>query len=291
LGEQGLAGWGASLRDPTLGDRHPRARRVAIAITLGILAAIVVSWVALRADIHDQLGEDYQFFVDAASRWQSAGQVYLDRQLAGPYEAATAVDFLYPPPALALFVPFLYLPAPLWWMIPLGITAGHIVACRPVWWSWPILALMLWFPRTQSMIIWANTGMWVTALVALGVRFKWPSALIFVKPTFLPFALIGIRHRSWWIALAVMTVLLIPTFPLWLDYVTAMRNNVGDWPPGALYSIPDYVMASIPIVAWLARSNVTDPRLEPESPTASARAARPGELASQASRQADGAGS
>jgi hypothetical protein len=42
--------------------------------------------------------------------------------------------------------------------------------------------------------------------------------------------------------------------PLWFDYLAAMRNNVGEWPPGFLYSLPDYILVSIPVVAWIARS-------------------------------------
>ena len=244
--------WPWRLYEPT--PRQQRlARSVAVALTIGLVLAVAISALLLITDIHDQLGEDYQFFVDAAARWSSTGQVYLGHQLAGPYEAVTAVDFLYPPAALALFVPFVYLPAPLWWAIPLGIVGWHVVACRPAWWTWPVIALMAWFPRSQSMIIWGSTGIWVAALVALGVRYAWPSVLILFKPTFLPFALIGIRHRSWWIALGVLAVVMLPSAPLWLDYVSAMRNNVGDWPPGALYSIPDYVFVSIPLVAWLGR--------------------------------------
>ena len=42
--------------------------------------------------------------------------------------------------------------------------------------------------------------------------------------------------------------------PLWFDYLAAMRNNVGEWPPGLVYSLPDYLLVMVPVVAWWART-------------------------------------
>ena len=42
----------------------------------------------------------------------------------------------------------------------------------------------------------------------------------------------------------------VPFIALWFDYVTSVRNNVGDW-PGLFYSLPDYPLLMIPILAWL----------------------------------------
>ena len=105
------------------------------------------------------------------ARWVDTGIFYLPHQLTltGPYEARTAFDVLYPPIALYLFVPFIYLPPAVWWLIPLGILTWHVLTCRPAWWIWPVLAVLIWFPRTQAMIIWGNTGIWLAAFVALGV--------------------------------------------------------------------------------------------------------------------------
>ena len=41
--------------------------------------------------------------------------------------------------------------------------------------------------------------------------------------------------------------------PLWLDYYDAMRFNVGPFPGSLLYSLADYPMVMIPVVAWWAR--------------------------------------
>ncbi|HEV8282494.1 MAG TPA: hypothetical protein VGQ02_11575 [Candidatus Limnocylindrales bacterium] len=230
-------------------------RRLAIAATLGIVIGIAASTAMIWPEIVNQAGEDYRFFVGAARRWLDTGLFYLPHQLDGPYEAMTAVDVLYPPVALWLFVPFTVLPAPLWWLIPVGIVVVHVVLARPSWPSWPLIALLCWFPRSESMIIWGSTGMWVTALVALGLRFPGVAPFVLLKPTFAPFALIGIRDRAWWLGLGVFVIACLALLPLWPDFVTALRNNVGPWPPGALYSLPDYALVVVPIAAWLARTD------------------------------------
>ena len=93
---------------------------------------------------------------------------------------------LYPPIALYLFVPFTVLPAVLWWVIPIGIVTCHVVSARPAWWAWPLIAFALFLPRAQHILILGNTAMWVTALVALGLRYAWVSPFVLLKPTFLP---------------------------------------------------------------------------------------------------------
>ena len=232
----------------------PRRRRaLAAALTAGIVIGIVGSNLMILPEVRNQWGEDYRFFVRAADHWLTTGQFYLPHQLAGPYVATTAIDVLYPPVALALFVPFVYLPAPLWWLIPLSIIAWSIVRQRPAYWTWPLIALLAWLPRDESIVIWGNTSMWIAAFVALAVRFRWVSVLVLIKPTFAPFAVIGIRSRAWWLALVVVGVLSLLGLNLWFDYLTAMRNNVSSW-PGPLYSVPDFLFVSIPLVAWLGRT-------------------------------------
>lgn len=234
-------------------------RLVSSATTVAILVSIVASWILLSGQVLDQWGNDFEFFVAVAQRWQVTGELYGVEQLAGPYHATTGVSVLYPPITLYLFAPFTVLPGFLWWAIPLGIVGWHVVSARPAWWAWPVMAALLFAPRSQAIVIWGNTGIWVTAFVALGLRFAWASPFVLLKPTFAPFAVIGIRRLSWWIGMAVLAAASLVMLPLWFDYVTAMRNNVGDWPPGLLYSLPDYLLTSIPIVAWLARRTSRTP--------------------------------
>jgi hypothetical protein len=102
--------------------------------------------------------------------------------------------------------------------------------------------------------------MWVAAIVAVGLRHPWASAFVLLKPTFAPFALIGIRRRSWWVGLAALVAVSLPMLPLWFDYLSAMQNNVGEWPPGFVYSIPDYLLVLVPVVAWVARRDGSESR-------------------------------
>ena len=200
--------------------------------------AIAISWIALRGQVVSEWGNDFEWFVEVAARWQATGDFYRVEQRADSYIASTGVSVLYPPIALYLFAPFTVLPAVLWWAIPIGIVGWHVVTSRPAWWAWPIMALLLFAPRSQAMIIWGNTGIWITALVALGLRFAWASPFVLLKPTFLLFAVIGIRQRAWWAGMGVFVLASLVMLPLWFDYLAAMRNNVGEWPPGLVYSPP-----------------------------------------------------
>jgi hypothetical protein len=43
-----------------------------------------------------------------------------------------------------------------------------------------------------------------------------------------------------------------------LDYVAALRNNVGSF-PGLDYSVQDIPFIAIPLIAWLARTRPVPP--------------------------------
>ena len=229
------------------GVRWPRVARV---VSVGFVVAIVATNVAVWPQVVAQWGSDYGFYQGVASRWWETGQFYLTHQLTGPYEATSGIDTLYPPFALGLFAPFVWLPAVLWWTIPLGILAWHVVTSRPAWWAWPLIAGILWLPRSESIVIWGNTGMWVAAFVALGLRFRWPAVLALVKPTFAPLALIGSRHWSWWLALGVLALV---SLPMAADYLTALRNDTGGYFT-PLYSLADYPFVLIGVVATASSS-------------------------------------
>lgn len=252
-------------RDLGLDDR--RRRLLSAGLTIGILVGVVLGNAKVWPSVLDEIGADYGFFVGAARNWLATGSFYLPHQLAGPYVAQTAVDILYPPPALLLFIPFIWLPPPLWWCLPLGVIAAVVLLERPRYWFWPLLAVLLWLPRDESIVIWGNTAMWVAAFVALAVRLAWPSVLIAFKPTFLPFLFVGSRRRSWLLAAIVVGLSQLAVLPLWVDYVTAMRNNIGSW-PGPFYSVPDYAFVSIPLIARLASSRRGFPSI-PKAPRSS----------------------
>jgi hypothetical protein len=239
-------------RESGLGRRwtKPLAAGLSFAL-LGIAVvelAANLSYVLPPGDSY--LGMDFLFYRDIAARWVETGAYYLPHQLAGPYPATLMVVNLYPPPALLLFVPFLVLPAILWWVIPIAGLVALLAWCRPAPIAWPLLALVLIWPRTQTAFLFGNTDLWMAAAVAGGLRWGWPAALLVVKPTFLVFAVVGLRRREFWIALAALAVVSIPMAALWLDYVQAMRNVTID----ADYSLGSLPLVLAPLVAWFLRT-------------------------------------
>lgn len=226
--------------------------------TVAICAVVALLW--LRDQIlafqqwdavAPQLGNDYRIYTEAAARWLAGGGFYLPFQLSGPYLALPPV-VLYPPPSLILFVPFAFLPAILWWVIPLSITVWAVTRHHPRPLAWAGIAVCLWFPTTTAMIWWGNPGMWIVAFLALGTHYGWPAVLILIKPSLAPFALIGIRRRSWWVALAATGFVSLLFLPMWADYVTVLVNlNRGG--SGGDYSISSVPTTMIPLLAWLGR--------------------------------------
>ena len=166
----------------------------------------------------------------------------------------TQVDNLYPPHALYLFIPFLSCPALLWWLVPLGVITSVVWWCRPVVRVWPVLALIILFPKTPGQVLFGNTDMWIAAAIAAGVRWGWPSVFVTLKPSLAFFGLIGIRTRQWWVAAGVLALLSLPFTSLWLDYLTATANSSAKvW-----YSLGNLPFFVLPIVAWVGSSRRRD---------------------------------
>jgi len=229
-----------------------RATRVLTLTATGVLVVIgVAEFIALWGYIDSQnaIGADFSFFRSIGERWLDTGQFYLPSQLTGPYVVQTQVHVLYPPMALLLFVPFVWLPAVLWWVIPIGTFLVAIHGLRPARWAWPFMAAGIAYPPTVSQLIYGNTNMWVAAAIAAGVRWGWPSVLVLIKPALAPFALVGARSRRWWAALIALGLASVPFGRMWIDYATAMRNSSLSW----MYGLPTLPLMFVPVVAWLAR--------------------------------------
>jgi len=232
----------------------PRARLGRVAalgltgalVVLGILElAYLVPYIASQA----ALGTDHTFYRMIGERWLDTGEFYLPRQLAGPYILETNVDVLYPPTAIPFFALLRWLPFPLWWAIPIGVVAWVIARLRPAMWTWPVIALLVIWPRNLSDLLYGNTNMWVVAAVAGGVVWGWPAVLVTLKPSLAPFALVGITHRAWWIAFGVLALASVPVLDLWGDYFTAIGYSNAEW----YWSLEDVPVMSLPLVAWLGR--------------------------------------
>ena len=224
-------------------------RAAAIAGAVIFFALFVAQWTLLYQQIGlSNVGTDWNIYRSATERWLAGGTFYLDRQLHGPYQIVDG-DVLYPPVVLALLIPVVHLPGILWWAIPLVFTAAVVVYHRPSPGGWLLIAFCLWFPITGVKLMHGNPGMWIMAAVAGGTVAAWPAALVLVKPTLLPFALIGANRRSWWITVAILAALSVLFLPMWLEYIRVLLDARSDL--GLLYSLNEVLMISIPVIAWV----------------------------------------
>lgn len=239
---------------PTPSSTAPRAAAISprVRFTLAVVAIIILIFpivdltlAALKPNFNGYGGIDYTLYMEATQRWLAGGPFYEPYQLSGPYPIRMG-DVLYPPNGLFLFVPFTFLPAVLWWAIPLAITAWAVWRMRPSPIAWPFIALCLFWPAFVARTVAGNPVMWVMAAVALGCLYKWPSIFVLLKPSLFPFALIGIRDRSWWIALAAWALVSLPFGLMWLDWTRAVTNSTGG---GLLYSFQDIPILLLPVIA------------------------------------------
>ena len=230
------------------GDAVARRSRLfrfaAVAATLVLLGLGLVEglFVFSVASGHGgTIGLDFTVYQDRAHSWLSGAGFYLPRQLTGDPYVVMAGDALYPPVVLLLLVPFTVLPGWLWWATPLAIIAAAVRAMRPPVAVWPLLAAILVYPRTWEIVVYGNPSLWVFAALVAGLAWRWPAAFVVLKPTLAPFAIVGVRHRGWWLAAGVMVLAGVPFGALWLDWLTATVNGrlgpdfgldyvLGEWP-------------------------------------------------------------
>ena len=199
-------------------------------------------------------GIDYDVLMGATRSFLAGNGFYPAEQLAGPWiyhqgEPAFMPPILYPPDALLLFVPLSFLPGAFWWAVPIALTAWALWRLRPHPAAWLVIALLLGVPQSREGIFWGNPAMWMTALEAAGMVLGWPAVLVLLKPTLGPFALAGAWHRSWWLALAALALVNLPLLPLWVDWVTVLRNAPSQLSLG--FSLYQYPLLCVPLVAWL----------------------------------------
>jgi hypothetical protein len=229
------------------GARWTRAAIATLALAILALALPTLSKVP---SLHGYTAVDYRMYMDATSGWLAGAPFYPTDQLAGP-NPITLGDVLYPPVALWLFVPFTFLPAAMWWGVPLGLTIWAIWRLRPGPLMWPLMALCLAWPETIIKITQGNPVMWVVAAEALGMVTVGPAVFALMKPSLWPFALWGARRRRWWAFLAVFAIMCLPFGAMWADWLAAVGNSTGG---GPLYSILEAPLMVIPLIAWFGRS-------------------------------------
>jgi hypothetical protein len=240
-------------------------KRIAFVVTGTLLVLAAWNLSVLVPNMIGQkyaIGVDYRFFVESAQRWLNGVDPYLPETLTGRWEIIPDVQFLYPPIALFLFAPFVFLPAIFWWAIPAGMITYALARLRPAWWTWPYLAFVLWYPRTEAMFFFGSTTLWVLAFLALATVHAWAAPLVLFKPSIAPFALFQVRSRSWWAGFALVVALSVAVLPLSIEYVRAMMNLRGS----ALFALQEVPILFAPIVAFAGRggaeANVIPVRME-----------------------------
>lgn len=265
----GLRDWAVVIRQPGwLASTRPFSRRrdavvlglVAVAILLIPVADLIGTWP--RAV--ELWGHDFHLYLDAASRWLSGGPYYPPEQLTQPM-VDDGNRILYPPTALWVFGALAVLPrdiaALIWWAFPVAALTLQIIRLRPLPIVWPFIAICVaWPPTVLTIVVW-NSGPLFVAFLALGTLYRWPSALIILKPSVLPFAYWGANHRSWWIAAAIIAVMGVPFGSLWLDWFKVLGNS--DQIGGIWHSVQQFPMFLWPILVWLGRSRETAVTIEP----------------------------
>jgi hypothetical protein len=192
-------------------------------------------------------GLDYRWHMDSARRLLETGTPYYPYQLERHYTMQEG-PILYPPIAWALFIPFLYLPAILWWAIPIGILVWCMTRHRPPMWAWAATLACFCFLFSIGVFIFGNPGMWIVAAVAAGTVWSWPFVFVFLKPTFAPIALLGVTHRSWWIALVALGLVSLLFWPVWFDWITIVRNSEITFS----YNFPTLPLMIAPLIPWFA---------------------------------------
>lgn len=191
-------------------------------------------------------GLDYRWHMEAAQRLLDTGTPYLPFELAGPFVIGEGA-ILYPPTAFLLFIPFLWLPAILWWVIPIAILVYGLWWQRPPLWAWVVIVAMLALEKSLNVYVFGNPSMWIVAAIAAGTVWRWPYVFVFAKPTFAPIALLGIRRRSWWVTGVILGVASLVFLPVWFDWFTVVRNS----DVSLLYNLPTLPLMLAPLVAWV----------------------------------------
>jgi len=262
-----------------LSASEPRAQRWATLPDVGLFASaallVAVTWVfwslafALQpAWLGRSFGIDFGIYLQALDRWLATGEWYQARQLSGPYAIALG-DVLYPPALIVLLLPFKVLGGIAWALFPLVIIAWSVWRQRPRLWATSLILLCVAWPYTPAKFVFGNPVIWAAAALALatttGRLARWPAALVLLKPSVVIFGLLGVRDRRWWIAAAVIglvsfAIFLEPT----LQYPQVLldaRTNPVDGRGGILYSLQEFPLLAIPLIAWLGARDREPPRV------------------------------
>lgn len=221
-------------------------------LALGGIAFVVVVYVScfLHAKPAD-IGADFAVCQREAQAWLGGAPMYPAFELAGPYNVATFGLILYPPITIALFAPTLFLPAPLWWLIPAAIVGTAVYRLRPGGRWLLAMGLCLLYPNSIALVVWGNPSMWLAAALAVAVYWRPAAAFVLLKPSLFPLALIGFWSRGWWAIIGVFSLVGLALLPQAFDWLAVIRNGQGgNLHSGLTYSLGDLPLLAVPLLAW-----------------------------------------
>src|SRR4051794_9685026 len=233
---------------PTFGGRRFPVSPIQLAwgsvivFELGFIAFLFVASLS-----NDKFAIDYTWHMEASQRLLDTGSPYHAYQLQGPYSIEQA-PILYPPTAFALFVPFLWLPPVLWWVLPLALLVFCMTRHRPPIWAWAATLAGFCWPLSMAVYVHGNPAMWIVAFVAAGTVWAWPFVAVLLKPAVPPAGLLGANRRSWGIALAALVAASLAFGHLWIDWVAAIRNSDVTF----AYNFSTIPLMVAPLIPWLA---------------------------------------
>jgi hypothetical protein len=229
-------------------------RPVSVGLTVLVLVFVAFEfYVLVQPHWAGLWRQDRTIYQDRALQWLTGTPWYYPEQVAGPYELLQG-HILYPPTALLWLVPGALLPDLVWFVLPIVVVTAVIARHRPVYWSWPILALCLVHPETLRMLVAGTPTTWIAMFTAIGTVKRPAFALVFLKPSVFPVAFLGARSRGWWVAVALLCAVSLVMLPMWVDYAQALVNGRGKLAT-VFYSVKDLPLVLLPVVAWLATSN------------------------------------
>lgn len=290
VGRVARRGWARPARGeqgvPHVGSRF--APRSAVEARAGtyvlLLLAVAVAAIDIRAwlgvaegvVIFPSLGMDLDLYLEATRRWLAGGHFFPPEQLAGPFVVeglpAGRQPILYPPPVLIVLVPFVVLPAILYWVIPLALTALIVWHKRPSRVGWASIALLIAWPGTLYAVIAGNPAVWIMCFLALSTRHPAFGPWILLKPSLAPFALITVGRRGWWRGVTILLATSVVFAPMWLDYVAVLANARSAH--GVFYSLAQLPLMLIPLIALVPHAVARAAGVQPAAGTSRRRTER-----------------
>lgn len=242
-----------------------------------VAAVVLVAWEVLSIGsvlATDGHLADASSYRGAVERWLSGSSPYSAEQLSGPHTLGSAVGgagFVYPPSALALFLPLaLGFEATLLWVLlthAAFIGVVFLMARRELK-RWPVAAALvpvvaaLALPGVTEGMRFGNASALIAALVgAMWLLPRLTAVLAVLAGAIKVFPLIGAAWGAPWrasirpavaVGIGLVVVSLTAGVGRWGEWVTSMTTAIPSCPEWALVSIPCATGSSWPGLALAA---------------------------------------